>query len=172
MHFQVKSFRKSPPFAKVLRSCGVFRQAQAKTRHHGDYHLGQVLDTGSDWVIIDFEGEPTRSLAERRQKRSPFAMSRNASLLPLCAHAACPEGDSDARKRAEEWTDDASEAFLDSYLENAKGAVFLPADPADQVSLLRAYVLEKALYEIDYELNNRPAWLPIPLRGLLRALSD
>jgi trehalose synthase-fused probable maltokinase len=145
----------------------------AKTRHHGDYHLGQVLDTGSDWMIIDFEGEPTRSLAERREKRSPLRdVAGMLRSFHYAAHAACPEGDSDARKRAEGWTDAASDAFLESYLESSKGAVFLPAEPADQISLLRAYVLEKALYEVDYELNNRPAWLPIPLRGLLRAIRD
>lgn len=145
----------------------------AKTRHHGDYHLGQVLETGGDWMIIDFEGEPTRSLAERRQKRSPLRdVAGMLRSFHYAAHSACPADDEKARKRAEDWTDAAGHAFLSSYLATAKDAVFLPADPADQLALLRAYVLEKALYEIDYELNNRPTWLPIPMRGLLRALKD
>jgi trehalose synthase-fused probable maltokinase len=145
----------------------------AKTRHHGDYHLGQVLDTGADWMIIDFEGEPTRSLAERREKRSPLRdVAGMLRSFHYAAHSACPTREADARKRAEEWTDAASTAFLDRYMQTADGSVFLPADPADRSSLLRAYVLEKALYEIDYELNNRPDWLPIPMRGLLRALEN
>jgi trehalose synthase-fused probable maltokinase len=144
----------------------------AKTRHHGDYHLGQVLDTGTDWTIIDFEGEPTRSLAERRQKRSPLRdVAGMLRSFHYAAHSGCPSAAPEDRNRAEAWTDAASAAFLGRYMETAGRAVFLPSAEKDRVSLLTAYVLEKALYEIDYELNNRPDWLPIPLRGLLRALA-
>ncbi len=144
-----------------------------KIRHHGDYHLGQVIDTGSEWIIIDFEGEPMRSLAERRQKRSPLRdVAGMLRSFHYAAHSACPGNEVEARFRAEEWSDAASSAFLAAYMARAQGAVFLPARESDRDALLRAYVLEKALYEIDYELNNRPTWLPIPLRGVLRALKQ
>jgi trehalose synthase-fused probable maltokinase len=146
----------------------------AKIRHHhGDYHLGQVLDLGGDWMIIDFEGEPTRSLAERRQKRSPLRdVAGMLRSFHYAAHSACPAGQADARKRAEEWSEAASSAFLAGYMARAEGGVFLPAAASDRDALLRAFVLEKALYEVDYEMNNRPAWLPIPLRGILRAVKN
>jgi trehalose synthase-fused probable maltokinase len=141
-----------------------------KTRHHGDYHLGQVLATHDDWMIIDFEGEPLRSLPERRAKRSPLRdVAGMLRSFHYAAHAARPE--SVSIEVAEQWNAAACEAFLERYLAVAAGAPFLPRDEADRDALLAAFVIEKVLYEIDYELNNRPAWLPIPLRGFLRVIN-
>ena len=139
--------------------------AAMKTRHHGDFHLGQVLSTCGDWTIIDFEGEPSRPLAERRAKRSPLRdVAGMLRSFHYAAHAA--RGDAPIEK-AEAWSAGACAAFLKRYLAVAEGAVFLPRSRTHTEALLDAFVLEKALYEIDYELNNRPDWLAIPLRGLL-----
>lgn len=139
-----------------------------KMRHHGDYHLGQVLSTRDDWMIIDFEGEPSRPLAERRAKRSPLRdVAGMLRSFHYAAHAA--RGDAPV-ERAEAWSGAACAAFLERYLAVADGAEFLPKAVAEREALLAAFVLEKALYEIDYELNNRPGWLAIPLRGLLTVI--
>lgn len=144
------------------------RPGPAKTRHHGDYHLGQVLDTGTDWVIIDFEGEPLRSIAERRERRSPLRdVAGMLRSFHYAAHAARPDASRENLEKADAWARQAQQVYLDRYLAVAEGASFLPASSPDVQALLDAYVLEKALYEIDYELNNRPDWLQIPLRGLL-----
>jgi trehalose synthase-fused probable maltokinase len=146
----------------------------AKSRTHGDYHLGQVLDTGADFVIIDFEGEPSRSLAERRRKRSPlrdvagmlrsFHYAAHASLVGRADRAALEPW-------ANEWSQAASRSFLSGWLDATRGAVFLPASTAEIAPLLDAFLIEKALYEIAYEMNNRPDWLPIPINGLERILN-
>lgn len=173
--------RREPLAGEVLKHAGELRTRIAalaelsggavKTRHHGDYHLGQVLETGTDWVIIDFEGEPTRSLAERRAKRSPLRdVAGMLRSLHYAAHCGRPNAEPDTLAAAEKWADQASGVFLERYFATAAGAAFLPAQTADRDALLAAYILEKALYEVDYELNNRPDWLPIPLRGVLRVL--
>jgi trehalose synthase-fused probable maltokinase len=141
-----------------------------KTRHHGDYHLGQVLerDDGS-FVIIDFEGEPSKPLAQRREKRSPlrdvagmlrsFDYARNAALRSSgSAHV----------ERAQEWYAAARRAFLDTYLDAVRRerSDLLPAEVEAASAALE---LEKAAYEVLYELNNRPDWLPIPLAALTSA---
>jgi trehalose synthase-fused probable maltokinase len=117
-------------------------------------------------MIIDFEGEPTRPLAERRAKRSPL---RDVAGMLRSFHYAAHAARTDATPvdTAEAWAAAASAAFLDRYFATAEGATFLPQAKADRDALLAAFVLEKALYEIDYELNNRPDWVHIPLRGLL-----
>jgi len=148
--------------------------AAAKTRTHGDYHLGQVLNAGGDFVIIDFEGEPAKPLAERRCKRSPLrdvaGMLRSFHYAAHSALATCAERRAELEPPAERWHERAREAFLDAWLATTAGAVFVPAERADFARLLDAFLLEKALYEVSYELNNRPAWLGIPLRGVLRLL--
>lgn len=148
--------------------------AVAKTRTHGDYHLGQVLSTGTDFVIIDFEGEPLRSLAERREKRSPLrdvaGMLRSfdyASHSVLAEMAGPPPA---LHAWAEAWTAETCRLFLQAWLATSQGSTFLPSDPARTRSLLDAFLLEKALYEVAYELNNRPSWVPIPARGLAALL--
>jgi trehalose synthase-fused probable maltokinase len=141
----------------------------AKIRTHGDYHLGQVLDTGAEFVIIDFEGEPSRPLAERRLKRSPLRdVAGMLRSFHYAAHASLVGREDRATLEpwAARWAQAASRIFLEGWREAARGAVFLPASDAEFAALLDAFLLEKALYEIAYEMNNRPEWLPIPISGL------
>ncbi len=138
-----------------------------RIRIHGDYHLGQVLDTGSDFVIIDFEGEPGRPLNERRIKHSPLRdVAGMLRSFDYAAHAAFAQRD----ERAEAWVECVSGAFLSAYLATAKGASILPASDQERRMLLDVCLLEKAVYEVCYELNNRPDWVAIPLRGITRIL--
>jgi trehalose synthase-fused probable maltokinase len=146
----------------------------AKTRTHGDYHLGQVLETGGDFVIIDFEGEPLRSLATRREKRSPFRdVAGMLRSFDYAAHAALDaQGENRAAlsQEAERWSAEAQLEFLGAWLAATEGATFRATTRMEEDRLLEAFLLEKALYEVVYEINNRPTWLPIPLRGVLRLL--
>jgi trehalose synthase-fused probable maltokinase len=148
--------------------------AAAKTRTHGDYHLGQVLETGGDFVIIDFEGEPLRSLATRREKRSPFRdVAGMLRSFDYAAHAALDaQGDHGAKlaEHAERWSAEAQLEFLRAWILATEGAPFRALTRTEEDRLLEAFLLEKALYEVVYEINNRPTWLPIPLRGVLRLL--
>ena len=137
-------------------------------RTHGDYHLGQVLwTTDGDWVVIDFEGEPARSLPERRRKRSPvrdlagmtrsFAYAADAALL--LDGIVAPEG----------WVDACREAFLEGYLATADERL-LPPSRIGFDRLLTMFELEKLVYELRYETRNRPGWATIPIVGMLRLL--
>jgi maltose alpha-D-glucosyltransferase/alpha-amylase len=149
-------------------------QAQ-RTRIHGDYHLGQVLRVKTDFEILDFEGEPARSLAYRRAKQSPlkdvagmlrsFSYAAYASLINYTTRH--PEDVSRLEPWAQLWEHSAAAAFLRAYRETAQGAAFLPADIADFKELLEIFLLDKALYEVLYELNARPAWVRIPLMGIM-----
>ncbi len=154
-----------------------------RTRIHGDYHLGQVLYTGADFMIIDFEGEPARPLSERRLKRSPlqdvagmlrsFHYAAHAPLLTSEGTANIPESVKvDLNPWAEAWAAWVSDRFLTEYLRVAHTAPFLPSRAEELNSLLQLYVLEKAVYELGYELNNRPAWVAIPLEGISKALAS
>ena len=150
--------------------------AALRTRVHGDYHLGQVLYTGQDFMIIDFEGEPLRSLAERRQKHSPlkdvagmvrsFHYAAYAALFSRRHAAASSDPSAPADGWADAWYQQVSARFLGEYLQVATPGGFLPAARADLQILLDAYLLEKAVYELIYELNNRPDWVRIPLQGI------
>jgi malto-oligosyltrehalose trehalohydrolase/4-alpha-glucanotransferase len=153
----------------------------AKTRHHGDYHLGQVLVADGDAVIIDFEGEPMRPLAERRAKHAPLrdvaGMLRSFAYAAATAGRTLPEGLTEAARQAAEhrlavWQAEASRAFLDAYFSAAQGTPGLPAKRVAAERVLRFFMLEKALYEAAYELANRPDWIAIPLRGVLDLLAD
>ncbi|MBU2574711.1 MAG: maltose alpha-D-glucosyltransferase [Elusimicrobia bacterium] len=149
-----------------------------KIRIHGDFHLGQVLFTGKDFVIIDFEGEPAKPLGERRLKRS--ALRDAAGMLRSFHYAArapfylqkniAAENMKILEPWAELWYSYVSAAFLHSYFKTAAGADFLPQDPAGTAALLRVFLAEKAVYELFYELNNRPDWISIPLQGLLQVI--
>jgi maltose alpha-D-glucosyltransferase/alpha-amylase len=151
-----------------------------RIRIHGDYHLGQVLYTGNDFVIIDFEGEPSRPLSERRIKRSAlkdiagmlrsFHYAPHAVVLGQAGLVIRSEDVAVLESGARFWHRWVGAAFLRSYLRESAQGTHLPATPAEQQTLLDAYLLEKALYEIAYELNNRPDWLPIPIRGVLDLL--
>ncbi len=131
-------------------------------RIHGDYHLGQVLDvSGRGWVLVDFEGEPLRPLAERVL---PDLVLRDvAGMLRSFDYAAGSVGQEDDLDRAA-WADAARTAFLDGYAEGG-------ADPRDRQALLDALELDKALYEVVYESRNRPAWVSIPVAAITRLLA-
>ena len=137
-------------------------------RHHGDFHLGQTLWAGDDWVILDFEGEPARSLPERRRKRSPLrdvaGMLRSfayvASAAPILRGAEPPDG----------WEARAREEFLAGYRETIEPTLVPSGSSMDK--LLAVFELEKAVYELRYELNNRPDWVKIPVAGILRMLEE
>ncbi len=155
--------------------------AAKRTRIHGDFHLGQVLYTGKDYVIIDFEGEPARPLTERRIKRSPIrdvaGMLRSfqyAAYTALFGHLETamvrPEDLAAMEPWAQLWNVWISSTFLDSYLKHTASGGFLPSNRDEVNILLNIYLFEKALYELGYELNNRPDWVRIPLIGILQLL--
>jgi maltose alpha-D-glucosyltransferase / alpha-amylase len=145
------------------------------TRVHGDYHLGQVLRVKDDFVILDFEGEPARPLAERRLLQSPLkdvaGMLRSFSYVAQVGYlnfvARHPRDAGPLEPWAKLWEACVSAAFLSSYRESTSGAELAPAAAEDLALLLDAFVLDKALYELSYELNNRPSWVRIPLHGIL-----
>ncbi|HSL98558.1 MAG TPA: putative maltokinase, partial [Candidatus Limnocylindria bacterium] len=152
-----------------------------RIRVHGDYHLGQVLFTGKDFVIIDFEGEPARSLSSRRIKRSPlrdvagmlrsFHYAANAPFIGKMGGGGFRLDDSlRLEPWAHCWTLWVSAAFLSSYLGVSAQASFLPKSREELSLLLSVYLLEKSIYELGYELNNRPDWVKLPLRGILQLL--
>jgi maltose alpha-D-glucosyltransferase/alpha-amylase len=153
--------------------------ACAKIRIHGDYHLGQVLRTGIDFVVIDFEGEPARPLAERRAKQSALrdvaGMLRSfdyAAQVALLGHAARRPGDLERLTPwARLWERSVGGVFLHAYLRTAAGAAILPAGREALEQMLEAYLLDKALYELRYEFDNRPSWAGVPLAGLLTLLT-
>ncbi len=171
-----------PDIVKRLRAVADVRLTGMRTRIHGDYHLGQVLHTGKDFLIIDFEGEPARSLGERRFKRSPVTdvagMLRSfdyVARIALTAQAErgiiTPETMTWIEPWARFWTYWASLIFLKAYLESARTGDFLPKTNEELHVLLDATLMNKALYELGYELNNRPAWLSVPLQGILQLTS-
>jgi trehalose synthase-fused probable maltokinase len=146
-----------------------------KIRTHGDYHLGQVLYTGGDFIIIDFEGEPLRPLAWRKRKRSPLrdvaGMLRSFHYAAHSALAKRGGEPSSLEALAEQWAAHVGKAFLDAWRATAHQTGIAPPAGADFDQLLEMFLLEKAIYEVEYELNNRPGWLPIPARGTLTLFS-
>ena len=161
--------------------------AGQRIRIHGDYHLGQTLRTGArdgaedgDFVLLDFEGEPARPLSQRRRKQSPLkdvaGMLRSFSYVAFAGlkqyqeatdKVARQPGSANLSRWAETWQNCASAEFLHAYQETiATNSALLPSTQETQ-TLLEAFVLEKALYELQYELNNRPTWLHIPIAGIL-----
>jgi maltose alpha-D-glucosyltransferase/alpha-amylase len=172
--------RLEPHVLETARAMVAHRTGGKRIRVHGDLHLAQILRTGSDFVVVDFEGEPARPLAERRLKRSPLRDA--ASMLrsfDYAAHAALfgapARGTAEADlPRLERWVRFwrrwVSSAFLRAYLQPLEGSGLLPANTRELELLLRFLVLEKSVYELDYELNHRPDWVPIPVRGILGLL--
>ncbi len=138
-------------------------------RHHGDYHLGQTMLRDAGWVILDFEGEPARSLLDRRRKRSP--LRDVAGMLRSFAYAASASALLRGVPAPEGWEQQARTAFLGAYF-GAVDATLLPAGQAAISKLLSIFELEKAVYELQYELNNRPDWVPIPVAGIRRLLDE
>jgi maltose alpha-D-glucosyltransferase/alpha-amylase len=155
-----------------------------RIRCHGDYHLGQVLYTGNDVVIVDFEGEPARPLNERRLKRSPLRdaagmlrsfdyVSQTALLAPPAERGGVRAEDVPALEPwARFWRRWVSSAFLRAYLPPVREAGLVPRDPGALATLLRLLLLEKSVYELGYELGSRPGWVGIPIRGILRLLGE
>jgi trehalose synthase-fused probable maltokinase len=162
----------APVLDELIDNLGSREVKAAKIRTHGDYHLGQVLNTGDDFVIIDFEGEPRRSLAERKEKRSPLRdVAGMLRSFHYAAHSGLDRVDPLDRHEfepwAELWSAAACRIFKETWRQTCAGAPFLPPTPEEIESLLNAFVLEKAIYEVIYELNHRPLWVAIPLRGVL-----
>lgn len=166
--------RRNALFGRIDHLLGL-EDAGVRMRVHGDLHLGQVLFTGKDFALIDFEGEPARPLAERKAKRSPLVDV--AGMLRSFDYAAA----SALRKRSAEeqralapwtrfWRDAVSSAMLGGWLTATAKASILPASVPATHALLDFYLLEKAIYEVHYEMNNRPDWLDIPLGGLVAIL--
>ncbi|SIR02087.1 trehalose synthase-fused probable maltokinase [Alkalispirochaeta americana] len=145
-----------------------------KIRLHGDYHLGQVLFTGSDFVLTDFEGEPARPLQERRQTalalRDVAGMLRSfhyaGSLGYRQVSSANPESPGALNSWVEYWYARTQVVFLEAYLKEVRGAGVVPENWCDLQLLLKVHMLEKAVYEVDYELDNRPEWIWVPLKGI------
>ena len=138
-------------------------------RTHGDYHLGQTMWAGDDWVILDFEGEPLRTFAERRRKRSP--LRDVAGMLRSFAYAASAASFLPGAESAEEWEARARGQFLDGYFGTVDPSL-LPTGSAAAERLLSVFELEKAVYELRYELDNRPDWVRIPVAGILRLMEQ
>jgi maltose alpha-D-glucosyltransferase/alpha-amylase len=153
--------------------------AAGRTRYHGDYHLGQVLIVHNDYVIVDFEGEPARSLEERRAKHSPLrdvaGMLRSfdyAAHMALDRVAAAHDREHEALEaRAHAWRQRMEDAFLGAYFAAMSDQ---PNAPPEEVArqLIRFFTIEKAIYEVRYELGNRPDWVRIPLSGLVAHLGS
>jgi maltose alpha-D-glucosyltransferase / alpha-amylase len=146
-----------------------------RTRVHGDYHLGQVLKVKTDFVILDFEGEPARPLAVRRAKQCPlkdvagmvrsFGYAAYSSLINYTTRH--PENLGSLEPWAQLWERSVASEFLRAYRQRARGAGFLPGNSEDFRKVFDVFLVDKALYEVRYELNARPAWVRIPLMGLL-----
>jgi maltose alpha-D-glucosyltransferase/alpha-amylase len=168
---------------KKFRSILDRKTGGRRIRIHGDFHLGQVLFTGRDFVIIDFEGEPARPLGERRIKRSPLRdVAGMLRSFDYAAYATLPGYGVSSVVRSEDlpvlepwvrfWSTWSSSVFLVSYLEKIKGAKLLPSSAVGRELLLKFLILEKLVYELGYELNNRPHWLRIPAQAIIQELED
>jgi maltose alpha-D-glucosyltransferase/alpha-amylase len=165
----------------ILASLNNVRQEKItalKSRIHGDYHLGQVLYTGKDFIIIDFEGEPARPLSERRLKRSCLrdvaGMIRSFHYVvnsELTRHGIIRPEDV---ARLEPWTDlwyhCVSATFTHAYLSELADSALIPVSKEHRGILLQTFLLQKSLYELQYELNNRPDWVIIPLKGIIHTV--
>ena len=139
-------------------------------RTHGDYHLGQALWTNeNDWLILDFEGEPARSVPERRRKVSP--LRDVAGMLRSFAYAASASKIQRDVEPPADWEERCRADFLDGYLDTADAAL-LPPSRTQVERLLTVFELEKAVYELRYELHNRPDWVAIPAAGIMRMLEQ
>jgi maltokinase len=152
---------------RVLEDLRSVDDAGTAIRVHGDYHLGQVMRTDAGWFVLDFEGEPARPLEERRRPTSPLrdvaGMLRSLHYASLIALS-----DRDDVELAQAWEARNRQAFLDGYLAEAKRGAILPSDDRSLQAVLRAFELEKAVYELGYEQSYRPQWTYIPRAALAR----
>ncbi|HEY3142813.1 MAG TPA: hypothetical protein VGJ86_16855 [Acidimicrobiales bacterium] len=160
---------------QMLRRLVEVRDPGTAIRVHGDLHLGQLLLADSGWFILDFEGEPARPMAERTLPSSPL---RDVAGMIRSFHYAAQSAlvdrgrdiDTELGDLADEWEDRAATAFWRGYRSVPDAAALLPGEEGDQQSLLTAYELDKAVYEVDYELAHRPSWLDIPVSAIERIL--
>jgi maltose alpha-D-glucosyltransferase/alpha-amylase len=152
---------------------------ELKTRYHGDLHLGQVLLTADDFLITDFEGEPARPIEERRQKGSPLrdvaGMLRSFDYARALAlqrtQTRSPEVSSRIEAAFNAWRDESCAAFLEGYRQGIGDAASVPSEETDRRRAIDLFQIEKALYELRYEADNRPLWLSVPAQGLVRLVS-
>jgi maltose alpha-D-glucosyltransferase/alpha-amylase len=168
---------------KQLQALRDKRMSGTRIRNHGDYHLNNVLFSGSDWAITNFEGDATRPLSERRIKRSPVRdISSMLRSFHYVSHAAL-FGDvpgivpsSEAHPALERWAHAwyrwVSGVFLQEYVRCMEGANILPPRPEELRVLLSSYLMERALLEIEFELLHRPQWIRIPLHGALEHIAE
>ena len=172
-----------PDILKKFRRIYERRLDAARIRLNGDYHLGQVLYTGKDFLIIDFEGEPAVSISERRLKRSPlldvagmirsFHYAAHAALLKHIERGTPAEGQLPQMILwARFWARWAGAVFFKAYLQAAGAAPFIPPAESDLQMMTEVFLLRKAIYELGYELNNRPDWVKIPLQGILELVNE
>jgi maltose alpha-D-glucosyltransferase/alpha-amylase len=166
-------FDKEALFGKIT-AVSTMTPSGGQSRIHGDYHLGQVLVTDDDLMIIDFEGEPRRPLAERTAKTSPLrdvaGMLRSLDYAAAAAVSEVQGGE--AASRIMRWRDETSARFLRAYGEHIAGCPTYPDDPLFANALLELFLIQKAAYEVGYELANRPSWVSIPLRGLIGLVGE
>jgi len=162
-----------------VRALAGMTPSGGKSRIHGDYHLGQVLVAQDDLMIIDFEGEPKRTLEQRRGKFSPLrdlaGMLRSldyAAASALRRTGTAPQPIPSAAARVGAWHEETRRDFLAAYGEHIAGTATNPDDPVFAGALLRVFLLQKAAYEVTYELANRPGWVDIPLAGILRLIEE
>ena len=150
-----------------------------RTRIHGDYHLGQVLYNGSDFIILDFEGEPESSVRERKIKHSP--LKDVAGMLRSFHYAVSAKvffntsritSENKLLADGEEWLKKISEAYLSAYFKKMDNSELLETNNEEKQFLLKLHLLEKAIYELGYELNSRPDWVKIPLKGIESVLKE
>jgi maltose alpha-D-glucosyltransferase/alpha-amylase len=171
--------KREASITRRLRTITDRKLSGSRIRIHGDYHLGQVLYTGKDFIIIDFEGEPARPLSERRLKRSPL---RDVAGMIRSFHYAAYASLFDSRVRHQDmpageplvkyWYAWVSAVYLESYLETVAGSALLPRTTEETKILLDAFLIDKSLYELAYELNHRPDWIAVPVRGVLDLVRD
>jgi trehalose synthase-fused probable maltokinase len=152
---------------------------RCKIRHHGDLHLGQVLVANEDAVIIDFEGEPSRPLADRRRKapaaRDVAGLLRSLDYSTMAFNQQSQKSgklNSQASRALFVWREQSTDCFLSTYQETMGSSVLWPDGAEDAKAMLNFFLLEKALYEVEYELSYRPTWVSVPLRGVLRVLEE
>jgi maltose alpha-D-glucosyltransferase/alpha-amylase len=172
-----------PEILKKFRQIYERRLDAARIRQHGDYHLGQVLYTGKDFLISDFEGEPAVSIGERRLKHSPLGdvagMMRSFHYAAYAALLKHIERGTPAERQlpqmilwARFWARWAGAIFFKAYLQAAGAAPFIPPAESDLQKMTEVFLLRKAIYELGYELNNRPGWAMIPLQGILELFNE
>jgi maltose alpha-D-glucosyltransferase/alpha-amylase len=170
----VQLLQLQPVINTILKGIYEHKFDTVKTRIHGDYHLGQILFTGKDLMILDFEGEPSSSHSERRLKRSPLRdVAGMVRSLHYAAYGSIFLNNHFSREDimrlgpfSDLWYHYMSGFFMDAYLKAAAGHSFIPSKKSDLKIMLQTYLIEKSIYELNYELNNRPGWVIIPMKGI------